>query len=45
MKLLVVFGTLEGQTEKIAHYLSNIFQNRGYTVETQHGAKKQDSGC
>ena len=42
MKLLVVFGTLEGQTEKIAHYLSNIFQNRGYTVETQHGAKISD---
>lgn len=33
MKVLIVYATTEGQTRKIARYLSNSMQDRGHTVE------------
>ncbi|SDX69977.1 menaquinone-dependent protoporphyrinogen IX dehydrogenase [Flavobacterium degerlachei] len=32
MKLLIIYGTTEGQTRKIAHYMEAILQNAGHQV-------------
>ncbi|MBF2709680.1 flavodoxin domain-containing protein [Flavobacterium soyangense] len=32
MKLLILYGTTEGQTRKIAHFMEVFFQNAGYQV-------------
>jgi len=38
MKFLIVYGTTEGQTRKIAHFMEVILQSAGHTVTTADAA-------
>jgi menaquinone-dependent protoporphyrinogen oxidase len=34
MNILIVYGSLEGQTQKISEYIANILQNKGHQITT-----------
>ena len=37
MKILILYGSLEGQTKKISERLADIIRNKGYQATTQSG--------
>lgn len=37
MNILIVYGSLEGQTQKISEYIATILRNQGYQVTTLSG--------
>lgn len=40
--VLLLYGTSEGQTEKVAHHLAGVLTGRGHTVELVHGEHLPD---
>ena len=39
MNILIVYGSLEGQTEKIAEYVGDILRQKNHQVSIQSGKK------
>ncbi len=37
MNILILYGTLEGQTEKVAERIADVMRNKGHQVSTQFG--------
>jgi menaquinone-dependent protoporphyrinogen oxidase len=37
MNILILYGTTEGQTEKIAEHMANAMRNKGHEVTTHYG--------
>ncbi|MFD1512649.1 flavodoxin domain-containing protein [Halomarina rubra] len=37
--ILLVYGTSEGQTERVAHHLAGVFTGHGHTVDLVHGER------
>jgi menaquinone-dependent protoporphyrinogen oxidase len=42
MKILILFGTSEGQTEKIANHIAGIIGNKGHEVRVECGERLPD---
>lgn len=43
MNMLILYGSMEGQTKKIAERLADIFRNKGYQATTQSGEQLPDN--
>ncbi len=43
MKLLILYGSLEGQTQKIAEYMADVINNKGHEVTPLSAEKVPDS--
>jgi len=43
MNILILYGTVEGQTAKITEYIANIFNNTGHQVTTRFGEQLPDN--
>ena len=41
-KFLIVYGSQEGQTEKIAHHMAELFRNAHHSVDLLHGNDAPD---
>ncbi len=41
-KFLIVYGSQEGQTEKIAHHMAELFRNANHSVDLLHGKDVSD---
>lgn len=39
MNILIIYGSLEGQTKKVAEYVANILRHNGHQVTVQPGKK------
>ncbi|WP_375323684.1 flavodoxin domain-containing protein [Flagellimonas sp. GZD32] len=43
MKILIIYGTAEGQTQKIARFMANILMEEGHQTETANAAENPPS--
>jgi menaquinone-dependent protoporphyrinogen oxidase len=43
VNILILYATLEGQTEKVAEHMAQVLRNKGHQVTSQSAERLQDN--